>query len=382
MTVEVRQLFLANLWSRATVFLLSWFFLGVVFALQLYLSSMYFASPISWWQAFRWSVADWFLWGAFSLPIAWLSLSVPLSRRHWWESAVVHFTASLLVGILYIVVRAWIGQFQRWAEGQAVSFPSAFFPLVVKSFVVNVIIYWALVLGISGARYYRDLQVRNMRAADLEKRLSEARLLALQMQLNPHFLFNTLNAVSSLMRRDVDAADRMISRFSGLLRHALESTAQQVVRLEEEIEFLKTYLEMESMRFGDRLCLEFEIPADCHDALVPNLILQPLAENAIQYGIEPYAQRGTVTVTARQQESDLVLTVTNSGPAGIQAPVRDGIGLQNCRLRLEQLYGARQSLEAAPLSSGGFRVVMRFPCQFDRDPGPIDGESVQSAPRA
>ena len=197
----------------------------------------------------------------------------------------------------------------------------------------------------------------------LEKRLVEARLQALQMQLIPHFLFNTLHAISALMHQDVEAADRMITRLSELLRHALESTDQQEAPLREEIDFLKRYLEIEETRFGDRLKIELNIPPDTEDLLVPNLALQPLVENAIQHGIEPHARPGRVTISARRDGANLLLEVRDTGNGAPAGSWREGVGLTNTRSRLRQLYGDRQTFELGSAPGGGFLASIRLPCR-------------------
>jgi len=197
---------------------------------------------------------------------------------------------------------------------------------------------------------------------ELEVRLSQAKLQALQMQLNPHFLFNTLHAISALMHQDVDAAERMLTRLSDLLRYALESTEAHEVPLKKEIEFLQRYLEIEQTRFGDRLQVRMEIDPAALDAQVPNLILQPLVENAIRHGIEPHAQAGLVELRARAENGTLELIVQDNGKGSAKsAPAGFGLGLSNTRARLEQLYGAEHRLEIGDAESGGFRVRICVP---------------------
>jgi sensor histidine kinase YesM len=217
--------------------------------------------------------------------------------------------------------------------------------------------------------YYRRFHERELRASELEKRLAEARLQALQMQLNPHFLFNTLHAISSLMHRDIDAADRMIVRLSDLLRSALENVGIQEVQLREELAFLDSYLEIEQTRFGDRLTLRREIDPETLDALVPNLVLQPLMENAIRHGIEPRAQPGLIGLRARRENGMLHLQVFDNGN-GIAAPqtFEEGIGLSNTRARLQQLYGNAQRLELANSPQGGLVVSVRIPWRTATSP--------------
>jgi two-component system, LytTR family, sensor kinase len=201
-----------------------------------------------------------------------------------------------------------------------------------------------------------------VRAAELEKRLVEAKLQALQMQLNPHFLFNTLHAISALMHKDVEAADRMLTRLSDLLRLALDSSDTQEVPLRDELAFLKSYLEIEQTRFGERLKVMMDIGPETSGALVPSLILQPLVENAIRHGIEPQALAGIVRLSACCEGDQLRLRVSDNG-VGLRAgqPVAEGVGLSNTRARLEQLYGGAHQFQMSNGADGGLAVDIVMP---------------------
>jgi sensor histidine kinase YesM len=224
--------------------------------------------------------------------------------------------------------------------------------------------YWAIV-GLSHALgYYRESQARALRASQLETRLIEARLQSLQRQLQPHFLFNTLNTISALMHRDVDAADAMIARLSDLLRLSLETVGVQEVDLKQELDFLSKYLEIEQTRFRDRLTVVFDIQPDTFDVLVPNLILQPLVENAIKHGIGPRPAPGRITIRSRRTEGFLELEVQDDGVGLSAARLSDfnrGVGLANTRSRLEHLYGALHRFEFRQPPHGGLLVLMAIP---------------------
>src|SRR5262249_12543584 len=196
----------------------------------------------------------------------------------------------------------------------------------------TLLIYWIIVVVNHAFDYYQKYREREMRALDLEKRLAQAKLQALQMQLNPHFLFNTLHSISSLMHRDVEAADRMIDRLSDLLRSALEGSDTQEGELQDELEFLKRYLEIEQPRLGDRLTVKMDIEPDTLRARVPNLILQPLVENAIRHGIEPRARPGRIELRAQRKDATLALEVRDNGIGIKEGELFDeGVGLSNTR---------------------------------------------------
>src|SRR5690242_9119565 len=279
---------------RWTLVFLFWTLIGLSFASQLYLSSYNAGRAISWSRAVSWSLGDWYVWAVVSLPIVQLARRFRFDDTNWGRNVAVHLTASAFFSLVYTLLRAGVGQLQSQLAGQPVSFAETFNPLLVKTFHLNLLIYWVIVSVNHAFGYYRQVQDRELRAAELEKRLAQAKLQALQMQLNPHFLFNTLHAISSLMHKDVEIADRMITRLSDLLRYALESTDAQEVPLRQELDFLRRYLEIEQTRFGDRLQVRMDIAPDTLEARVPNLVLQPLVENAIRHGIEPRARPGLI----------------------------------------------------------------------------------------
>jgi LytS/YehU family sensor histidine kinase len=267
----------------------------------------------------------------------------------------------IVFSVLFVALRSFVAQWQPGGAVLGVTYAGIFKAVLAKTWHQNVLIYWVILSVAHAIGLYRKFQERVTRTAELEKRLIEARLQALQMQLNPHFLFNTLHAISALMHQDVDAADRMITRLSQLLRHALESTDQQEVPLREELDFLKRYLEIEETRFGDRLTIELNIAPDTADLLVPNLVLQPLVENAIQHGIEPHARPGRVSISARRDGDTLELEVRDTGNGTTSPDWREGVGLTNTRNRLRQLHGDRQSFELGNAPAGGFAARIRLP---------------------
>ena len=179
--------------------------------------------------------------------------------------------------------------------------------------------YWAIIGFWHATAYYRVAQDRALKASRLETRLAEAQLQALQRQLHPHFLFNTLNAISALMHRDVEAADQMLARLSDLLRIALDQRGAQEVALKDELEFLEKYLEIEQTRFGDRLVVRYDVEAETLDAQVPNLILQPLVENSVRHAVAVRIEPGLIEIRARRVGTNLELSVRRQRPG----PVKD-----------------------------------------------------------
>jgi len=227
-------------------------------------------------------------------------------------------------------------------------------------------------------------------ASRLEAQLAQSELETLKTRLHPHFFFNTLNTVSSLMQRDVDGASRVVSRLGELLRISLRHSERQETTLREELAFLGHYLAIQRIRFADRLTVAVDAPEATLDALVPSLLLQPLVENAIRYAIEPRSTPGQVEIVARIEGERLVIEVGDDGP-GMQpsalaafregatngAPNGFGIGLGNTRARLDQLYGGRHRFELMAAEPAGLRLRIELPLRFDSpsSSGPVEANA-------
>jgi LytS/YehU family sensor histidine kinase len=208
--------------------------------------------------------------------------------------------------------------------------------------------------------YFRRSQQRHQRTLELEAHLAQARLQALRMQLHPHFLFNSLNAISTLVHSDPHKADEMISSLSEMLRWSLDSAAEAEVPLRRELEFLNHYLQIEQTRFGDRLRVEHAVDPETLGAYVPSLLLQPLVENAIRHGVEPCLAPGVVCISARRSGDMLSVSIRDTG-IGLPGSPREGIGLANTRARLQSLYPGRHRFELRNDPAGGCRVELEIP---------------------
>jgi signal transduction histidine kinase len=370
-----RGVLIRNRPLRWALVFLFWTLIGLSFASQFYLARDKAGRPVTWGQAVGWSLGDWYVWAVISLPIVQLARRFRFDDVKWGRNVAIHLAASAICSLAYIALRAGVGQAQsRWG-GTPVSFAETFNPLLVKTFHFNLLIYWVIVSVSHAFDYYRQMQERELRAAELEKRLAQARLQTLQMQLNPHFLFNSLHAISALVHKDADLADQMITRLSDLLRYALESTDAQEVPLRQELDFLRRYLEIEQTRFGDRLAVRLEIAPETLDALVPNLLLQPLVENAIRHGIEPRAKPGRIELRSRCENGQLKLEVRDNG-VGLSPDrkLEEGVGLSNTRARLKQLYGDRHRFALSEEPGGGLVVCLELP--FHPQPNRIKGAPV------
>jgi LytS/YehU family sensor histidine kinase len=239
--------------------------------------------------------------------------------------------------------------------------------------------YWLVVFAHLGWQYYLRYQEREIETAQLQRELVEARLETLRMQLNPHFLFNTLHAVSGLIHDNPEAADRIIARLSELLRLTLDQSKPQEVPLNEELAFLDRYLEIEQTRFSERLKIEKSIAPEVQQALVPYLILQPLVENAIRHGIEPREEKGLLRICASRRNGRLELSVVDNGNGLAEKqemPGRRGIGLSNTRSRLSHLYGENFSLELAKVDGGGLEARVEIPFRTKKSDSSVERETT------
>lgn len=341
---------------RWPVFVLFWTAIALSFATNLHLSQ-----KVPWREAILSSLADWYSFALLSIPMLSLARRFQFHRDNWRMTALLHLFASIFFSGFWIMLRAGLAQLQRILDHQPTDFSTDFVNLFIKSFHLNLWIYWVILAVSHAFENYRKLSDRELKNAELERSLTQAKLRALQSQLNPHFLFNTLHTISALMHIDVEKADRMVAKLSDLLRSALDNTDEHVIPLRDEVAFLKRYLEIEQTRFGDRLTVTMEIPEDTLNAEVPNLILQPIVENAIRHGIEPHAKSGKIHLSARRDNGQLILEVRDNG-AGLRADnKRQGIGTSNTRLRLQQLYSDRQTFTLQNLPEGGLLATIALP---------------------
>lgn len=239
---------------------------------------------------------------------------------------------------------------------------------------LNELMVYVIILLVGFTRsYYLQKKERQEEAERLEQRtqsleaqLTEARLEALRMQLNPHFLFNTLHAISTLVDRDPGGVRRMIARLSELLRHVLDEEAPQEVPLSQELDFLDDYLEIQSIRFQGRLDIETDVPAEIQEAQVPNLILQPIVENALKHGASQVRGVGRIEIEGRREKNRLILSVRDNGP-GLPPSQEDGLGLRNVRARLQELYGDEQALHLEPAPEEGTVATLQLPYHTSED---------------
>ena len=311
------------------------------------------------------NLSYWYSWAVLTPGILWLTRQFPFERATWKAAIPVHLAGVVVAVLLHVAMAVASRMATYWVVGESLdSWLMEFQEMFFLNFDWEMMTYWTIV-GVGHAiRYHYQVRAKELSAAQMETRLVEAQLQTLQRQMQPHFLFNTLNTISALMHRDVDAADAMIARLSDLLRMSLQRVGVQEVDLKEELDFLSKYLEIEQTRFRDRLSVVFDIQADTLDALVPNLLLQPLVENAIKHGIGPRPTPGQIVVRSRRVGAMLELDVQDNGVGLSAARLTDfnrGVGLSNTRSRLDHLYGSLHRFEFRQPAEGGLLVLIAIP---------------------
>lgn len=345
-----------------------WAVLGVIYAGPIYLETHLEKMGHSPWRVFSWGILIWLAWAPLTPAMVWLARRYSLIGGTWKSSLLVHLPAFLLISVFHSAAATAITLSVRPFDDMGSS-PTAFWPRFLSrvqgSFGSDLLVYGG-VIGICYALdYYRKYREREFVATRLEAQLAQAQLDSLRMQLHPHFLFNTLNSIVGLVRDNKNtAAVSMLVGLSDLLRHTLEHSARQEVELREELNFIKLYLSIQEMRFSDRLQIELDIDPATIKAMVPNLILQPLTENALRHGIARRADSGLVGISSAVQNGHLRLTVYDDGaglPDDWQLKGSAGIGLANTAARLQQLYDDNHQFDIRNRDGGGVEAVILIP---------------------
>jgi signal transduction histidine kinase len=306
-------------------------------------------------------VPVWLWWALITVPIVMLARRFPLDRTRLARSVVVHAPAAVVTAILVVAFQTlWYQAFNPYPLGGS-SVAPWFWQYFRQYFIVGFMVYWAVVGVYHAFTNYFRYRERELEASRARTQLTEARLHALRMQLHPHFLFNTLNTVSALLADQPGEARRVIAQLGDLLRASLRTDALHLIPLEDEIAFLREYLDIEQIRFGDRLEVSLRVAPETLRAAVPSFLLQPLVENAIRHGIAPRDTAGRMWVSAERVNGSLVLHVMDNGPGVPARPVTEGIGLANTRRRLDELYGAEQMLSLSARPGGGLDVRVELP---------------------
>jgi sensor histidine kinase YesM len=340
-----------------------WTIVALFFTTQAYV--MYYAEkqPIRWGQQFLVQASACYLWAVATPLVLWLSRRFCIQRHNWLRRGVFHFFASialvtaLLVGhfLAFMILMGRAGQIS----------PFRVFGFLYYNLDRWLLIYWFILLMSHAFSYYNSYRKGELKASQLREQLVQSQLEALKMQVHPHFLFNTLHSISALLSKDTEGARRMITRLGDFLRLTLENSGSQEVTLQQEIEFLHGYLEIERIRFQDRLTTDIRVDPDVLDVRVPNLILQPIVENAMRHAIGN-STSGRVEIVATPRNGVVRIEVKDNGP-GIDVDrileVRGGkgVGLANTQARLVGLYGDAARFELSNDPAGGLVVALEIP---------------------
>lgn len=338
-----------------------WTLIGLFYGFQLYSASSVSGSPMPLWKAIAWQLLASYLWMLTTPAVHWVARRFSFERHNWPR----HLKVQLLVCLVYGLTLGAAHVCLNYQMVPPVPGPSAarFLSDLVSLLDRELFVYWAIVFVSHAFNYYNRYWGGELRSSQLQTQLVQAKLQSLKSQLHPHFLFNTLNTISMLMREDVEVADRMVVSLGEFLRNTLKESEDQEIPLARELEALNHYFEIEQARFQNKLQVYLEVEPEALDACVPSLILQPLVENAIKHGISPYSVDGLIVIRARCDRGMLRVQVCDNGP-GIKPERRKhshGVGLSNTRARLEHLYGPRQKIELRHVSGDGFMVDLTFP---------------------
>lgn len=311
------------------------------------------------WRTLVWEGGDWLVYAALTPAVFWFGRRYPVTRGTLARRMPAHVAAAILL------CAAWAagGILLSWTLFRSTPYGGGVVGWFFTSLPFGVAVYFA-VLGVEHATFYFfQARERETQAARLSAQLAEARLGALSMQLQPHFLLNSLNAITVIVRdRDAPTATRMLEHLGAMLRRVTRADRPKEVTLAEELDFVRQYLAIEQVRFSDRLRPEVEGDPALLRAAVPEFLLQPLVENAVRHGVARREEATLLRVEARRDGDELVLTVTDDGPGPPGAgEAREGVGLSNTRERLRTLYGDRASLALAPTLTGGTAAVVRLP---------------------
>lgn len=322
----------------------------MIFAVSSSLTFMLAYQPPQWSRTITSAIGDWLPWALLTPAVVWLGRRFRLRRSRWIGRALT----LMLIGLPLAFIKLTLTQIVRKTSGVSEY-------LAITNFTTQYLIYWGLIAATHVARHYQEARDRELRASQLEASLADARLQLLKMQLQPHFLFNTLNAIAELVHENPAEAERMIAGLGTLLRETLEGGLTDLVSLAKELALLERYVAIQRVRFGERLVVTIAATDDARAALVPSLVLQPLVENSIKYGLAARLDAGRIDIRAERRGDSLLIEVADDGRGFAPAAVREGVGIGNTRARLAELYGNAQQFEVVSAEGSGTRVRLTIP---------------------
>ncbi|KPJ96601.1 MAG: hypothetical protein AMS18_00635 [Gemmatimonas sp. SG8_17] len=340
--------------------------LGVIAASQHYVSARVEGESVAFVAAVLMTMPFWYLWALLAPVVFWLARRLPLEKTRLVSRGIAHLALAIVLSSVHTAIIfqiIWASRAQLSDTVAELSYLSLFMAYASYQLSSNLLAYSAIAGVAHALDYYRRYRERELATTRLSEQLAQAQIRALRMQLNPHFLFNAMNSIAMLVRHQQrDEAVRTIAGLSDLLRYVLEDTREVEVPLRQELDFVERYLAIEQVRFQDRLEVKIDADHDTLDAQVPNLILQPLVENAIRHGIAKRTAASLVAIKAHRNDDVLVLDVIDDGPglAGVDR-LGNGVGISNTRARLAQLYGNQQKLDLRNAVSQGAVATLTLP---------------------
>jgi len=338
-----------------------WTVIAALFAIQWRAYDSLHGRPWPWNQYIRWNLEQWYTWAALSPLVLWLAANRPIVPRRIWQTLPLHLLASGAIAMVAICIYAVLSHFFN-TEKQTVSYYVGLY--LSKDVAMFIATYWGLTAFAQTLSYYRENTKRQLREMQLEKDLAQAQLQVLQMQLHPHFLFNTLHAIGALIQENPTAAEQMLLDLSSLLRAFLEGYTYQEIPFARELHLVELYLGIQQIRFRDRLTVQMHIAPETRELSVPSLLLQPIIENAIVHGIAKNPGKDTIEIASSLGNGSLVLEVINHNSVLSSDVCSDGsgfrVGLSNTRQRLAQMYNeaARLSIFAREPVGVACRIIM------------------------
>jgi len=345
--------------------LAGWTLIVVTFSVQAYVFAVVRGRPDNFWHEFLVASTEWYVWAALTPLVLFLCRRFRIASQNWPRAVLLHLVAGIVISFLQLAIQVRLNFIVN--PGYKMTYWRVLYFFATFKLHMNLLTYWVIVALNHGVYYYEQSRARELAWSRMEADLANAQLQVLNMQLHPHFLFNTLHSISTLISDDPQAARQMVLKLSDLLRASLNKIDQPEVPLHQELELLECYISIEQTRFKDRLIIEKEVHPSALACAVPTMILQPLVENAVRHGIGKHRQADRIAIVAQRTNGRLLLEVRNcvgSVENGGPAPVR-GIGLANTRARLEQLYGSQYSFEIANRESGGVAVKLSLPAGGD-----------------
>ena len=353
--------------QRILIFSSAWILLAFLISGVVYFSQVQRDRPIGWKNVFLWQVPI-YIWAILSPLIVFFAKRFRFGQRNWWRLLPAHFIAVVVFLLLHAAIYV---SFYKIVDPAWVAERGGFLAITLRVTInqapTDLLMYFIVLSCFYVIDFYRHFQAEQLKSSELKAALASSQLNALKMQIHPHFLFNTLNSISALMHEDVKAADKMVARLGDFLRMTLENSGEREVSLKQEIDFVGRYLEIESVRFQDRLVVEMNIDPETLPARVPNLILQPIVENAIKHGISRQTKVGSLVISSERHGDRLQIRVEDSGP-GLQpsngngkGSKTGGIGFANTRARLTHLYAENHRFEIKNAVPHGVIVMLEIP---------------------